>query len=54
MDQTQLAPLNPQEKLRFQTGGQGVGDEKGDKQTQTHGSALSGCNLSQSKHKSYK
>ena len=40
----QSAPLNLQEKLGFQTGGQGVGDEKSDKQTQR--SAVSGCNLS--------
>jgi hypothetical protein len=56
MPRTSLSqpPLNPREKLGFQTGGQRVVDDKGDKQTRTQGSAVSGCNLSQSEHQSYK
>jgi hypothetical protein len=45
-DQPQSGPLNPQEKISV-TGGQGVGDAKGDKQIGTH------CNFSQSEHQSY-
>ena len=45
MPRTRLnrAPSIRGRNQRFQTGGQGAGDEKGDKQTQTQGSAVSEC-----------
>jgi hypothetical protein len=55
MPRTSLSqPLSICGKLGYLTGGKGVSNEKGDKQTQTQGSAESGYILSQSEHQSYK